>query len=141
MRLDPPPASARPEALLPMIDVVFFLIVFFMMVSQFATPEPFKVTNPAAQAGDAVEGDYALYLSAAGEVGFAGDGVVTTGDGAIEALIAARDEGCARRECSTNAPALVLHADLGAPAVVLAGLLPKLAAAGFADVRLITVTP
>jgi biopolymer transport protein ExbD len=141
MRLDPPPASARPEALLPMIDVVFFLIVFFMMVSQFASPEPFTVDAPSAQSVDAVEGEYALYLSASGALGFAGDGAIITGEAALTALAAARDAGCRRQDCAAQAPALVLHADLGAPATALAEVLPRLAAAGFGDVRLITVTP
>ena len=38
------------EPLLPMIDVVFFLIIFFMMVSHFADPEPFAVARPASTA-------------------------------------------------------------------------------------------
>jgi len=121
----------RAEPLLPMIDVVFFLIVFFMMVSHFAAPEPFAVTAPVAGADAAVAGDGAIYVSAAGVVAVRGDGGVLEGEAAVAAL-AAR---CGGGACG----AVLVHADAAAPAAVVAGLLPRLAAAGLSDLRLVTV--
>ena len=119
------------EPLLPMIDVVFFLIIFFMMVPHFAEPEPFAVARPVAGADGQVAGEGAVYVSAAGQVAVAVEGGVAEDDAAIAAL-AAR---CTGGSCG---PVLV-HADAAAPARAVAALLSELAAAGLADLRLVTV--
>ena len=119
------------EPLLPMIDVVFFLIIFFMMVSHFAEPEPFAVARPVAGADDEVAGEGALYVSAAGVIAVRGPDGVIEGDAAVVAL-AAR---CAGGACGP----VLIHADGAAPASVVAGLLPALASAGLGDLRLVTV--
>lgn len=133
MRISPPTRGngRLAEPLLPMIDVVFFLIVFFMIVSRFAEPEPFPLAPPVAGAEAEVAGEGALYLSADGRVAVQGEAGVIEGDAAIAAL-AAR---CAGGACG----AVLLHADAAAPAGAVAALLPKLAAAGLADIRLVTV--
>lgn len=118
------------EPLLPMIDVVFFLIIFFMMVSHFADPEPFAVARPASTAEEAVSAELALYLSAEGAVAMRGDQGVVEGDAAVAALVA---------RCGDACGPVLLHADMAAPAGAVAALLPKLAAAGLADIRLVTV--
>lgn len=140
MRIDPPPRRTAPEPLLPMIDVVFFLVVFFMMVGRLAAPEPFAVTAPEAR-GDPVLGEFALYVDAAGEAGFAGDDGVARGPAAMTALAAARAAWCGQADCAAEAPPLLLHADAAAPATRVAALLPELAAMGFANLTLITAAP
>lgn len=119
------------EPLLPMIDVVFFLIVFFMMVSHFAEPEPFAVARPLSGADQQVAGDGAIYVSATGQVAVQGADGVVEGDAAVAALVAR----CGNGACGP----VLIHADEAAPAGVVAALLPKLAAAGLADLRLVTV--
>ena len=114
-----------------MIDVVFFLIVFFMIASLFAEPEPFPVARPSAGADQEAAGEAALYVSAEGVVAMRdGDGVAE-GDAAVAALVTR----CADGNCGP----VLIHADAAAPAAVVAGLLPRLAAAGLADLRLVTV--
>ena len=76
MKLPAPAKRALPDSLLPMIDVVLFLIVFFMIASEFAATEPFAVAVPEA-ASETARGEFTLFLSAVGEWGFVGaDGVV-----------------------------------------------------------------
>ena len=106
MRLPAPTKRALPDSLLPMIDVVLFLIVFFMIASEFAATEPFAVAVPEA-AADPAQGEFTLYLSAAGAWGFVGpDGVVVTGEDAFAALEAARGALCAAKECRAEPPVL-----------------------------------
>lgn len=140
MRLPAPPKRALPDSLLPMIDLVLFLIVFFMIASQFATPEPFAVAPPQAAEGEQAKGEFTLFLSAAGEVAFisATQGA-RSGPEALAALQADRAAYCARSDCEATPPVLLLRADLSAPANRLASLLPELTKAGFPDVRLMTV--
>ena len=132
MRIVPPERKSGrlAEPLLPMIDVVFFLIVFFMIVSRFAEPEPFAVERPLAGAEEEVAGERALYLSADGTVAVRGAEGIVEGDAAMAALVA---------RCAVECGPVLIHADAAAPAAVLAALVPKLAAAGLGDVRLVTV--
>lgn len=139
MRLPAPPKRALPDSLLPMIDLVLFLIVFFMIASQFATPEPFAVAPPQAAEGEEANGEFTLFLSAAGEVAFisATQGA-RSGPEALTALQADRAAYCARSDCQASPPILLLRADLAAPGATLAALLPDLTKAGFPDIRLVT---
>ncbi len=137
MKLPAPAKRALPDSLLPMIDVVLFLIVFFMIASEFADTEPFAVAVPEA-AAEAARGEFTLYLSAAGQWGFVGpEGAVVTGEGAWAALEAARGALCAVKDCGAEPAVLLVKADLAAPAALLAKMLPQ--AQGFGEVRLLTV--
>ncbi len=137
MKLTAPPRRALPDSLLPMIDVVLFLIVFFMIASEFAAPEPFAVAAPEG-AAEAAAGEFTLFLSAGGDWGFVGaDGGVVTGEAALAALEAARGALCAARDCAVAPAVLLVKADLAAPAAVLAKALSGVQ--GFGEVRLLTV--
>lgn len=140
MRIDDtPPRRTRIEPLLPMIDVVFFLVVFFMIVSRLAAPEPFPVSRPAALEAQETKGEFSLFLSAAGELGFIGPEGAAEGAAVLPALIAAKVAYCGQEDCSGFPPVLLLHADAAAPAAKLAEVLPVLQAAGFAEISLLTV--
>jgi len=132
MRIAPPERKSGrlAEPLLPMIDVVFFLIIFFMMVSRFAEPEPFALERPLAGAEEEVAGERSIYLSAEGVVAVRTSEGIIEGDAAV-ALLATR--------CVAACGPVLVHADAAAPAAALAALVPKLAAAGLGDVRLVTV--
>ena len=137
MKLTAPPRRALPDSLLPMIDVVLFLIVFFMIASEFAAPEPFAVAAPEG-AAETARGEFTLFLSEGGEWGFvAADGGVVTGEAALAALEAARGALCAARDCAVAPAVLLVKADLAAPAAVLAKALSGVQ--GFGEVRLLTV--
>lgn len=141
MRLPVPAKRALPDSLLPMIDLVLFLIVFFMIASQFAAPEPFAVTPPQAAQVDQAKGEFTLFLSAEGAIGFISPAQgARSGPDALAALQADRTAYCARTDCTAAPPVLLLRADLAAPANRLATLLTDVAKAGFPDIRLITLS-
>jgi biopolymer transport protein ExbD len=136
MRFDPPPRRTAPEPLLPLINVVFLLLIFFLISARLAPPDPVAVVPPlsdAAQPGGA-EGPLVLYLAADGTAALG----AARGPAALAALAAARAVHCARADCAAAPPALVLRADAGLPAAALAPVLRDLAALGFAGVRLVT---
>lgn len=138
MDFSDPPRRRAAENLLPMINVVFLLLIFFLISAQLAPPEPFPVTLPEAEAEIEADGTLSLHLNAAGDLGFRDQ----TGEvAALAALAAARVEFCAAQDCAATPPRLLLRADQGAPAARLAALLPALARLGFAEVHLVTVRP
>lgn len=126
------------EPLLPMIDVVFFLVVFFMLTSRLAEPEPFAVTPPLATA-EAAEGDFSLYLDANGQL--ASKSQDRSEAEALAELASKRAGFCAAADCAATPPVLLFHADAMAPAIRVVGLVGQLGAMGFSDVRLMTGKP
>ena len=135
MSLDftPPPRRPRGESIVPMINVVFLLLVFFLMTSRLAPPAPFEVTPPEADAaGPPPPGaGGALHVSADGEIGFRD----LRGDAALAAFAAHAAQLAAQ---GGAAPGLRADADLDGAAA--ARLLRRLSAAGVPEAAL-TVTP
>jgi biopolymer transport protein ExbD len=76
-----PEPSRRPEAVLPMVNLVFLLLIFFLMVATIAPPRPVPVALPETAAADPAEpAERRVFLDASGAVhGDAGavDGPVT----------------------------------------------------------------
>jgi biopolymer transport protein ExbD len=134
MRLDPPPRRTLAEPLLPMINVVFLLLIFFLIVARTAPPAPVPIDLPKA-VGQAVNGDIALYLAADGRLAHG----KALGDAALAALAETRSQACPA-PCAVP-PDLMLHVDAQATATSLAVLMSQLAGMGWADVHLITATP
>ena len=115
-----PPIRSQRENIVPMINVVFLLLIFFLMTAQIAPPVPFDVTPPGSDATDAADGPATLHIATDGMLFFNG----AEGD-AIFAILPANTR-------------LLIRADAGLEAVELARLLPRLAAAGITDMALIT---
>lgn len=120
-----PRRKPRPmrENIVPMINVVFLLLIFFLMTAQIAPPHPIDVTPPASASTDQADNAATLYVSETGLLAYQdlrGDDVFA----ALQAL-------------DQDAP-LLIRADAAASAQNLAKLLPRLAAAGIANVALIT---
>ncbi|MFD2740951.1 ExbD/TolR family protein [Sulfitobacter aestuarii] len=136
MNLPPSPRRAPSENMVPMINVVFLLLIFFLMTAQIAPPEPFEISPPEAGEADETDGTLTLHLSADGQVGFRD----SQGDAALVALASARSEAC-EAGCAQEAPVLLLRADRDVPAAALAELMPRLGAAGFARIELLTARP
>ena len=132
-----PPRRRPAENLLPMINVVFLLLIFFLIAAKLAPPEPFAVALPDAAADAAGNSAFTLHLGADGGLGYA----EAVGDAALAALVAARAAHCAANDCAALPPSLALRADAAAPADRLAQLLASLGAAGFATVTLVTANP
>lgn len=130
-----PPRRRPEENLLPMINVIFLLLIFFLIAARMTAPEPFAVTPPRAQTEAEAEGDFTLFLSADGQLGYR----AVQGDAALDALAAARDVHCATADCTADPPRLTLRADSALPAADLAALMPRLPALGFASIELVAL--
>lgn len=125
MRLPAPkPRASQDRAIVPMINVVFLLLIFFLMSATLAPPDPFEVTPPTADGPQTDSQPGTLYISASGELAFN-----EARDAAIWPLLA------------TYTDPLPIRADAAWPAAELAALLPRLAEVGITDIRLLTVSP
>ncbi|MEM1266888.1 MAG: biopolymer transporter ExbD [Pseudomonadota bacterium] len=56
MKLSRPRPRAMPETILPLIDVVFFLLVFSLLVGRMDATAPFELTPPVSDAGTDLPG-------------------------------------------------------------------------------------
>ena len=56
IRLTRPPRHPAPERLIPLIDVVFFLLAFFMLIGRLEATAPYQVPPPVAQTGATLPG-------------------------------------------------------------------------------------
>jgi len=134
MDFSDPPRVRPQENLLPMINVVFLLLIFFLISARMTPPEPFDIIPPASVAEAEARGDFTLFLAADARIGFRD----TVGQAALSALAAALSDHCATVECTTAPPRLTLRADAALPAARLAQVLPQLAGLGFAQIELVT---
>lgn len=131
MEFGPAPATRRDIGVVPMINIVFLLLVFFLMTASIAPPEPFETRPPEAVTPDGAAGPARLHVSAAGALAYG----AASGPEALAAAIAeaAGQEG--------EGAVLVVQADAALPAASLARLLGRLAQGGIARVELVTVAP
>ena len=83
-----PPRKPKPEAIVPMINVVFLLLIFFLMTSQVAPPEPFDIETPTAMEDQAPMADPVLYLDLSGRLHFDG----AEGEAALDRLSRVRSD-------------------------------------------------
>ena len=116
-------SANRGENIVPMINVVFLLLMFFMMSAQITAPDPFDVTLPDSDSESTTAEENTLYVSDEGVLSYEG----LSGD-ALWNAVAARD---------AKVP-LVLRADTALDAAELAKLLPRLGEAGASDILLAT---
>ncbi|MDP5217227.1 biopolymer transporter ExbD [Ruegeria sp. 2205SS24-7] len=73
MRIARPPPRTQPETIIALIDVVFFLLVFFMLIGRMDATAPFDVTPPTGTTGsDMPAGGVTLSVSAVGELALDG---------------------------------------------------------------------
>ncbi|MEC3859975.1 biopolymer transporter ExbD [Mesobacterium sp. TK19101] len=116
--IPPRPRRDLGEQIVPMINVVFLLLIFFLMTAQIAPPDPFDIRLPEAEAEGEADPD-ALFLSADGQTAFG----ALRGSDAIAAAAASP---------------VTLRADARADAAALAQVLAQLAQAGATEVALVT---
>ncbi|MDO9637837.1 MAG: biopolymer transporter ExbD [Pseudotabrizicola sp.] len=133
MDFSPPPRRPAQENLLPMINVVFLLLIFFLISARLTPPEPFTVTPPEALAEAEAQGDFTLFISADGQLGYRD----LLDDPALAAIEAARTDHCTATDCDAEPPRLTLRADTALPAARLAQILPRLSPLGFAQIELV----
>lgn len=74
MKLNRPKRAAQSETIIALIDVVFFLLVFFMLIGRMDATAPFEVRPPMAQTGrDMPAGGITLAIAADGALALDGD--------------------------------------------------------------------
>lgn len=123
MDLSSPVKPPKDEAIIPMINVVFLLLIFFLMTAQIAPPEPFEVTPPVADIEGDPESDAVVYVDKAARLHFDGH------EGA-QAILALKS--------LSNVNAVVkMRADANLPAKDMAKLLRQLSGGGLSRVELI----
>lgn len=124
LTLEPPPERGEPIA--PMINIVFLLLIFFLMSATFATHAELEATPPLSDAqAPAESGRVALIVSAEGEIAYA----AARGEAAIAAA--------ARAALADDAP-LRIRADAAAPARRVVETVARLRRLGVSAVRLTT---
>lgn len=73
MKLKRAPRRSQPETIVALIDVVFFLLVFFMLIGRMDATSPFEVLPARAQTGtDMPAGGVTLAIGAGGELALDG---------------------------------------------------------------------
>lgn len=87
MKLTRPARRQHPETIVALIDVVFFLLVFFMLIGRLDASAPFAVVPPVGTTGtDLPAGGMTLSISAEGALAL--DGVAITRDALATAITA-----------------------------------------------------
>lgn len=120
----------RHERLIPMINLVFLILTFFLIAGTVRAVDPLQVEPPSVQSAGALDAqDPILYVDAAGSIAFAGERV------SLDAVI-----GLIKPVLNANNGAtLQIKADRATEARVILPLLARLQAAGIASVQLVTL--
>ncbi|WP_228461349.1 biopolymer transporter ExbD [Paracoccus liaowanqingii] len=117
-----PPRKPRGESIIPMINVVFLLLIFFLLTAQITQPTPFPLTPPDSRSDTAAGAPDVLYVSAQGEL----------------AWNAARGEAVwAALAAQAGTDPVEIRADAALPAAILAGHLQRLRAIAPAGAHLV----
>lgn len=128
MKLRRPPAREPMETIVAMIDVVFFLLVFFMLIGRMDATSPFEVVPPLALTGVELPGG-GVMVAVAEDGRRALNGV----EMAEEAILAA----LAERAAEDPAVPVRLNAHHAAPLGLVLPLLARLEDLGLTDVALV----
>ncbi|WP_111558131.1 biopolymer transporter ExbD [Paracoccus sediminilitoris] len=111
MHIDMPRRRPRGESIIPMINVVFLLLIFFLLTAQISPSTPFPVTPPDSRSDLRTQAQDVLYVSATGELAWN----EARGED-VWPLIAAR----------TDTLPVQIRADAATPALSLAAYLKQL---------------
>ena len=52
MRFAVHPGREKKESIIPMVNVIFLLLIFFLMTSSFIIPDPFELNKPYADSSN-----------------------------------------------------------------------------------------
>jgi len=62
------PSRVKKESIIPMVNVIFLLLIFFLMTSSFIIPDPFELDKPNTYSSNKVSTEERLYISKTGNV-------------------------------------------------------------------------
>lgn len=130
MRFQPPRRRNDDERILPLINVVFLLLIFFMLAGRFSATDPFQVAPPlSVSEGPAATEEVVIHVSADGRLALDGE-ILEQQE--LRAAVAERLDGAA-------AVRVRLKADGSAEAVRVVAAMELLRAAGVEKLQLLTV--
>lgn len=131
MRFARPRPRNDDERILPLINVVFLLLIFFMLAGRFSAADPFQIDPPrSASEGVATERDILVLVGADGRLALDGEIIEEAALGAA----------VADRLSPDKTMRLWLKADGSAEATRVVEVMELLRAAGAERLRLLTVT-
>ena len=116
------PSRVKKESIIPMVNVIFLLLIFFLMTSSFIIPDPFELDKPYADSSNKVSTEERLYISKTGNV-FISDKV---------------NENAWRYLEQSTPEKLLLIADSSFPAKDLLNISEKLKKLGIIELNLLT---
>ena len=68
MRVFVYPRRVAKESIIPMVNVIFILLIFFLMTSSFIIPDPFEIEKPYADSSNKITREERLYISKTGKI-------------------------------------------------------------------------
>ena len=116
------PSRVKKESIIPMVNVIFLLLIFFLMTSSFIIPDPFELDKPYADSSNKISTEERLYISKTGNV-FISDKV---------------NENAWRYLEQSTPEKLLLIADSSFPAKDLLNISEKLKELGIIELNLLT---
>lgn len=123
-------APSEDQRVLPLINVVFLLLIFFMLAGQLASADPFRIEPPQSRSeGTGAAAELTVLVGAQGQLALDGEEM------SAEALQAA----VADRLAADPGSRLRLKADRAAEATQVVAVMERLRAAGVARLKLLSV--
>ena len=116
------PSRVKKESIIPMVNVIFLLLIFFLMTSSFIIPDPFELDKPYADSSNKVSTEERMYISKTGKI-FISDKV---------------NENAWRYLEQSTPEKLLLIADSSFPAKDLLNISEKLKELGIIELNLLT---
>lgn len=132
MRFQPPRPRNDDERILPLINVVFLLLIFFMLAGKLSASDPFEVAPPRSASEASVDArELVIALGPQGQLAF--DGVM------LDEASLAQAVGDRLTQEDAPVPRIWLKADGQADATRLIAIMETLRSAGVERLKLLTV--
>lgn len=120
----------RTPSLAPLIDVVFLLLIFFLLAGTFAAPLPFPIRLPVSEsANPETAGNFVVYVGQDGRLAF------SNGSGSLAEF----ESGLRERVTGGTADSVTIQSDASAPSGIVVGLLRRIEQTGVSNVRLLSI--
>ncbi|MEM7653943.1 MAG: biopolymer transporter ExbD [Pseudomonadota bacterium] len=127
-------AKSSDDGMIPLINIILLLLIFFMIVGRIAPAPDLVVQAPVSDLGERhTEVSPVIYVGPGGEVRFRGQIVDLEGDHDWNASLLGSGA-----DHAAGVHSLRIHADRGAEARLVVGLLKDLRGAGVETVELVT---
>ncbi len=118
------------DAVMPLINIVFLLLIFFMIAGKLSSSDPFEISPPSSVSGENdAAGELTLLVGSAGELALDGEVMTET---ELKAALADRLQG-------NLEPVMRLKADGGSKATDIIRIMEIVRDAGVGEMNLLTL--